>query len=149
MLLISNFAFAEPFNAYQASYGVWEKSEDKAESMKITAQGLDDIAKAPEKCKKKSNWGHEIDWVGGSELRKGILESIDYAISVEGNKSVKEYKKEMQTVLEKLQNNKKYFRIIGFLSCADGSSGFIHIDGKMGLRVDAAPDDFYSVVYKK
>lgn len=149
MLLISNFVLAESFNTYQASYGVWGKSGDNAESMKITTQGMDDIVKAPVKCKKKPNWGHEIDWVGGSELRKSILESIDDVGSVEDDKSAKEYKNEMQPVLEKLQNNKKYFRIIGFLSCGDGSSGFIHIDGNMGLRIDTAPDDFYSVVYKK
>ena len=82
-LLCSNTVFAKTINNHLESYGVWKNDH---ESITITKNGIDEILKAPLECKKYS-WGHEVSFVKGSELKKAILESIDYLDSLEGHKA--------------------------------------------------------------
>jgi hypothetical protein len=146
LLAASGIAMAAPANPHQPSYGTWQ-SRDKSKSITLSSKGLNIVVNAPASCKRRNQWGQEISWVSGKQLRSDINESLELNDQLDDDKG--SYRAEMAAVLPKIRDNARYFKILGYLSCSDGASGLIQIDANTALLVEIAPDEFYTVVRKR
>ena len=56
------------------------------------------------------------------------------------------YARPLRNILKKISPSKKYLQIGLSLSCADGYTAFIQITPNEALKLEAAPDGFYTPV---
>ena len=123
-LILATATHAEG-NPYRQSYGTWEQS---------TPAGAERFVIG------KHGYAHQADWINGKELAQSIRASIADDAGDEA------YARPLRNMLKKISPSKKYLRIGLSLSCADGFTAFIQITPNEALKLEAAPDDFYTPV---
>jgi hypothetical protein len=140
-LILATATHAEG-NPYRQSYGTWEQDTPAdAERFVIGKHGFEAFAQVAPNCRNKKNgYAHQADWINGKELAQSIRASIADDAGDEA------YARPLRNMLKKISPNKKYLRIGLSLSCADGFTAFIQITPNEALKLEAAPDDFYTPV---
>ena len=123
-LILATATHAEG-NPYRQSYGTWEQDTPAGtERFVIGKHGFEAFAQVAPNCRNKKNgYAHQADWIHGHALARPL-----------------------RNMLKKISPNKKYLRIGLSLSCADGFTAFIQITPNEALKLEAAPDDFYTPV---
>ena len=107
----------------------------------IGKHGFEAFAQIAPNCRNKKNgYTQQADWINGKELAQSIRASIADDAGDEA------YARPLRNMLKKISPNKKYLRIGLSLSCADGFTAFIQITPNEALKLEAAPDDFYTPV---
>ncbi|MDO4658428.1 transcriptional regulator [Kingella sp. (in: b-proteobacteria)] len=140
-LILATAVHAEG-NPYRQSYGTWEAiSPDGAERFVIGKHGFEKFAHVAPNCRNKKNgYLHQADWISGKALAQDIRESMEDDAENEA------YARPLRNILKKISPSKKYLQIGLSLSCADGYTAFIQITPNEALKLEAAPDGFYTPV---
>ena len=138
-LILATAVHAEG-NPYRQSYGTWETiSPAGAERFVIGKHGFEKFAHVAPQCRNKKNgYSHQADWISGKKLAQDIRASMADDAGDEA------YARPLRNMLKKISPSKKYLQIGLSLSCSDGFTAFIQITPNEALKLEAAPDGFYT-----
>lgn len=123
-----------------SSYGTWQNKEER---YTVSKSGISTVN--VKGCKAT----YETKTISGAKLLNNIQAALEEAGEMEQLDGA--YATEMMKAANLIVKNKKYTQLTGYHEkCAiDGAQSFIPLTSKVGLSIQSAPDDVYSIIYKK